>query len=111
MTDSHFSDFRDRSSNRNRSPIRNRSSTRKPTNQSDRSSFHSRSSSQLFDQSSSQFHNKFSNRQSQRVEFGIKFLKFFQNVKNRFFIIEKNLEYINDCLEQYIEKRIEDHAL
>ena len=99
MTDSHFSDLRNRSSNRDRSSIC------RSTSQLDRLS------SQFRDKSSSQFHNKFSNRQFQRIEFDIRFFKFFQNVKNRFFTIEKNLEYINDCLKQYTEKRIENQIL
>ena len=87
MADSHFSDFRDRSS-------------------------HSRSSSQSSDRSSGQFHSRFSSRQFQQiVEFDIRFLKLSQSAKNRFFIIEENFEYINDCLEQYIEERIEDQVL
>ena len=94
MTDSHFSDFRDRS-------FHNKSSSQ---HQFDKSP------SQSSEKSSSQ-HNKFSNRQFQRVEFDIRFFKFFQNAKSRFFTIEENLEYINDCLKQYIEKRIENHVL
>ena len=87
MADSHFSNFRNRS-------------------------FHNKSSSQFFDRSPNQSHSRPSNRQFQQiVEFDIKFLKLFQNVKNKFFIIEKNLEYINDCLKQYTEKRIENQIL
>ena len=90
MADSHFSDSRDRSSNRNRS-----------SNQSQP------------DRSSSQFHSRFSSNQSQRqqFEFSNKFFRFFQGAQNKFFIIDENLEYINDCLKQYTEKRIENQIL
>ena len=101
MTDSHFSDPRDRPSNRNRSSIR-------------RSPSHNRSSSQhQSDRSSSQFHSRFSSSQSQRqqFEFNNKFFRFFQGAQNKFFIIDENFEYINDCLKQYTEKRIEDQTL
>ena len=118
MADSHFSDFRNRSSNRDRSSshFRSKSSIRKSTSQFERSSiqFHSKSSNQFqFDRSSSQFHSRFPNSQFQRqqFEFNNKFFKFFQGVQNKFFIIDENFEYINDCLKQYTEKRIEDQIL
>ena len=101
MADSHFSDFRDRSP------------TRRSTSQPDRSSFHSKPSSQFSDKSSSQSHSRFSSSQSQRqqLEFSNKFFRFFQGAQNKSFTIDENLEYINDCLEQYTEERIEDQIL
>ena len=96
MTDSHFSDLRDRS-------FHSKSSSQ---HQSDRPL------SQFHDRSPNQSHSRFPSRQFQQiVEFGIRFFKFFQSVKNRFFIIEKNFEYINDCLEQYTEENIENQIL
>ena len=103
MADSHFSDPRDRPPNRNR-----------PSSHSRKPSSHNKSSSQHQpDKSSNQFHSKFPNSQSQRqqLEFSNKFFKLFQSVQNKFFTIDENLEYINDCLEQYTEKRIENQIL
>ena len=112
MADSHFSNLRDRSSNRNRSS----SHFRKPPSHNKSLSQHQfdkPSNQPQSDRLSSQSHNKFPNNQSQRqqFEFSNKFFKFFQGVQNKFFIIDENLEYINDCFEQYVEKSTENHVL
>ena len=105
MTDSHFSDSRDRSSNQNRSSNHFRKSSIQ---------IHNKPPSQPQpDRSSSQPHNKSPNNQPQRqqFEFRNKFFKLFQGAQNKFFIIDENFEYINDCFEQYAEENIENHIL
>ena len=98
MTDSHFSNFRNRS-------FHNRSSSQHQSNRP--------SSQSQPDRLSSSSHSRFSNSQFQRqqFEFNNKFFRFFQSVQNKSFIIDENLEYINDCFEQYVEKGIENHVL
>ena len=96
MTDSHFSDSRNRSSNQDRPS----NHLRKP-------------STQTHNKSPNQPHSRSLSNQSQRqqLEFNNKFLKLFQGAQNKFLTIDKNFEYINDCLEQCTEKNIEDQIL